>query len=403
MNASADVWRPGPPVSPSGAAHAPAWPAPSEVPGRTIVAAEPAPGWAAATDGSAGAAAAGAAGAAGRGVAPGARRPTGSAQGLAPYVDDHGQDEKHRTEGNNRARPEPWLRLCELVHNRGAKCGPRADQRVRPRRFVADDQRDGDRLAQGPADSERHGCSDTGTSRRPHHFADDLPARGTKCHGGFPVGHRDGAQGSARKRHQRRQRHDRKDHRREQNAGAVVGPAKNRPPEHRHRVQEGFDVGPEQRGQDQQRPQADHDARDRGQQFDEGGCDCRHLGRDELGQRDRCSKADRCSHHDGNRGGHHGADYQEARPGTSYVRRVRTRPHEARPEVGKCLRRAGGDTDCDGDYDACENSRPQPAGRAVTAPAAPGLLAGEDGANVGRVVTNRGRWAARYKTRALSS
>jgi len=49
---------------------------------------------------------------------------------------------------------------------------------MRPRRFVADHQRDSDRLAQGPADSERHGCSDTGASRRPHHFADDLPARG---------------------------------------------------------------------------------------------------------------------------------------------------------------------------------------------------------------------------------
>ena len=114
-----------------------------------------------------------------RDVAPGARRPAGSAQGLAAYVDDHSQGEKHRTEGNNRARPEPWLCFCELVHNRGAKCGARSDQRMRPRRFVADHQRDGDRLAQGPADSERYCGRYTGASCRPHDFADDLPARGT--------------------------------------------------------------------------------------------------------------------------------------------------------------------------------------------------------------------------------
>ncbi len=135
-----------------------------------------------------------------RGVTRGARGPTCSAQGLAPYVYDHGQDEKHRTEGNNRARPEPWLRLCELVHNRGAKCGARSHERMRPRRFVADHKRDGDRLAQSPSDGERHGGGYTGASCRPHDFVDDLPARGTKCHGGFPVGHRDMARAKRRAR-----------------------------------------------------------------------------------------------------------------------------------------------------------------------------------------------------------
>src|SRR5271169_6025394 len=162
-------------------------------------------------------------------------------------------------------------RLGEFIRQRGRNRRPRLQDRGADTMRVADDKRDGHRLAERAAEAEHDAADNAGASEGQHDVPDDLSFRGTEGIGAFLEDRRHGLEHIAHDRRDERQHHDRQDE-----AGSEDADAERRAGEQRadprylpERIDDrGLDILLDERGEYEETPDAVNDAGDRRQQLD---------------------------------------------------------------------------------------------------------------------------------------
>src|ERR1035437_3384275 len=141
-------------------------------------------------------------------------------------VDDHGHDQEHRAQGNQRFGVERLSRLIELVGDDAGQRESGRKDRLADRVGVADHHRDRDRLADRPAQSHDHGRQETCPADRQRDGPGDVPAGAAQRQHGFTLETWCRREDLTAYRRDDRHDHDRQDHAGSEVAGSGRGWAK---------------------------------------------------------------------------------------------------------------------------------------------------------------------------------